>query len=215
MFRILAILIGTFSGILIVFFMLALFQLLFEKNKVTVGHKLGTYIYTFFVVAILVATGVPSFDSIHVDATISYVPFHNIIGNFIQYLLNLILFVPFGFLLPTLWSKYQTSKRTIFAGFVFSLLIEISQLFCYRMTDIDDLIMNTLGTALGFMLFTILSKKKPGLIKKVCLMEDISHDRIIKLEEYIIFGMIILVMFFIQPLIANKIWSIVLRRLKV
>lgn len=31
-----------------------------------------------------------------------------------------------------------------------SLSIELSQLFCLRVTDIDDLTMNTLGTAVGF-----------------------------------------------------------------
>lgn len=210
MFRILAIGIETFSGILVVFFVLALFQILIEKNKVSIGHKIVTFIYTFFVVAIFVATGVPSFNSLHFDATINYVPFYDVVGNFIQYLLNLILFVPFGFLLPALWTKYQTSKRTIFTGFGLSLLIEISQLFCYRTTDVDDLIMNTLGTSLGFMLFKIFSKKKPELIKEICLTEDVSNDRIIKFEETILFVIIILVMFFIQPAIASKIWSIIL-----
>ena len=43
-------------------------------------------------------------------------------------------------------------------GFCFSLLIEISQLCNHRRTDVDDLIMNTLGTILGYLLFLFFIK---------------------------------------------------------
>ncbi len=38
------------------------------------------------------------------------------------------------------------------AGFVTSALIELLQLFCFRATDVDDLLMNTLGAFLGYLL---------------------------------------------------------------
>ncbi|WP_416173818.1 hypothetical protein [Clostridium perfringens] len=34
-------------------------------------------------------------------------------------------FMPFGFLLPTLWEKYRTLLPTLFAGILFSIIIEI------------------------------------------------------------------------------------------
>lgn len=39
---------------------------------------------------------------------------------------------------------------------IFSLIIEISQLFNFRTTDINDLMMNTLGTAVGYGLYSML-----------------------------------------------------------
>ena len=36
-----------------------------------------------------------------------------------------------------------------------SLAIEICQLFCYRATDVDDLIMNTLGTLVGYLIWLL------------------------------------------------------------
>ena len=41
-------------------------------------------------------------------------------------------------------------KPVLFAGFGLSLVIELSQLLNNRRTDIDDLILNTLGAALGY-----------------------------------------------------------------
>lgn len=38
------------------------------------------------------------------------------------------------------------------------MIIEVGQLFTIRATDVDDLIMNTLGTALGFIIFKLASK---------------------------------------------------------
>ena len=41
------------------------------------------------------------------------------------------------------------------AGFGFSLLIEVFQLFNTRLSDVDDLIMNSLGTAVGFAIWML------------------------------------------------------------
>ena len=78
--------------------------------------------------------------------------------------MNVIMFMPFGFLLPLLWEKCRSIPKTIVAGFLFSLSIEIGQLFNRRQTDIDDLLMNVLGTILGFciwLLFNKIFKTKP------------------------------------------------------
>ena len=36
---------------------------------------------------------------------------------------------------------------------MFSIIIEVSQLFNYRVTDIDDLITNTFGTIIGYLVW--------------------------------------------------------------
>ena len=60
-------------------------------------------------------------------------------------------FFPFGFALPLL-IKNMSLKKTIFLTFLFSLFIEASQyIFAVGYSEIDDLILNTLGGALGYL----------------------------------------------------------------
>ena len=66
-------------------------------------------------------------------------------------LLNIALFVPLGFLLPLLSKLFRKWYATLSAGFVVSLLIELTQLLTARgMCDVDDLFTNTLGAMLGW-----------------------------------------------------------------
>ena len=82
------------------------------------------------------------------DATINLIPFSS--EGFATYILNVIMFMPLGFLLPLIWRRYRKMGRAVLTGFCMSLSIELLQLFCLRVTDVDDLTMNTLGTAVGF-----------------------------------------------------------------
>ena len=67
---------------------------------------------------------------------VNFVPFDSI-G--IGYILNIIMCMPLGFLLPLIWEDCRKLGKTVLIGAGFSLLIEITQLFNYRATDIDDL----------------------------------------------------------------------------
>ncbi|MCY8053333.1 VanZ family protein [Bacillus inaquosorum] len=77
---------------------------------------------------------------------------------------NLILLLPVGLLFPLLFKKLNNVKRILLTGFIISLFIELAQLSIsvyirsvYRSFDVDDLILNTLGTVIGYWLFFILS----------------------------------------------------------
>lgn len=78
-------------------------------------------------------------------------------GNALPFVLNVLgniaLFVPFGFFLPLLM-KTKFFKTSL-CGFLFSLIIELIQLPLERVSDVDDLILNTLGTILGFLVFVV------------------------------------------------------------
>lgn len=70
--------------------------------------------------------------------------------------LNLILFIPLGFLLPSMWSTFRSGGKTLLYGMVFSLAIEGGQMFSSaRITDVNDLIMNTLGVAVGWLIWRL------------------------------------------------------------
>ena len=67
-------------------------------------------------------------------------------------------FVPFGFLLPMLLER-NSLLRTMIIGFIFSFFIETLQFAFYKVVaELDDLILNTVGTAIGYFLFKLFSK---------------------------------------------------------
>ena len=128
------------------------------------------------------------------DPVLNFIPLSS--GIEISTILNIIFFMPFGFLLPTLWNKFRKFIPTVFAGFIFSLIIEVGQLFTIRATDVDDLIMNTLGTILGFILFKILSIIFKKLSNKTMVEEYNKKDSIIKYGPYLYIGIAVISVFF-------------------
>lgn len=68
---------------------------------------------------------------------------------------NILIFVPFGFLLP-MGSKKRSFLTTTWNSFFMSLCVEIFQLMTkVGSFDVDDLLLNTLGGVLGYILFVI------------------------------------------------------------
>ncbi len=105
--------------------------------------------------------GIPAAQYIRWEPNISLIPFSDEthwLG--VQRVLNTVMFAPFGFLLPVLWRGCRKWSVTTLAGFLLSLTIEILQMFCFRATDVDDLLMNTLGALLGYFLAWIFFHKK-------------------------------------------------------
>ena len=90
------------------------------------------------------------------DVSVNYIPFAS--KGVVTYELNVIMFLPLGFLLPLLWSDYRRLGKTALTGLGMSVLIEVLQLINMRITDIDDLTMNTLGTVLGFAFWKLLDR---------------------------------------------------------
>lgn len=72
---------------------------------------------------------------------------------------NLILLVPLGIFLPLLFRKSRKFTIVVATGFLVTLSIEVFQLLLrFRVFDIDDLIINTIGVMLGYGLFKLLFK---------------------------------------------------------
>jgi glycopeptide antibiotics resistance protein len=73
-------------------------------------------------------------------------------------LLNILLLIPFGFGLPFI-TNYRM-KKIVVIGMLFSIVIEFLQLITgfmskitFRIADINDVIFNTIGVAIGYILF--------------------------------------------------------------
>lgn len=88
--------------------------------------------------------------------------FYNVVGNCIW-------FVPLGVLLPAIYRSYRKHFwRTVFIGLMISTSIEILQfVLCTGVTDIDDVIFNTFGTAVGYTGWTIIDSTRIFIKKQI------------------------------------------------
>lgn len=69
---------------------------------------------------------------------------------------NVLGFLPFGFILPVIQPKMNHFFLIVLSGFLLSLGVEVIQLFTrVGSFDVDDLILNTIGALLGYLLFAI------------------------------------------------------------
>lgn len=78
----------------------------------------------------------------------------NVIGN-------TAMFIPLGIVWPTVFKKLDTHAKVIAAGVGFSLCIEILQIpFFDRVTDVDDLLLNSLGFLIGYGVYLLVNTVK-------------------------------------------------------
>ena len=71
-------------------------------------------------------------------------------------ILNILMFVPFGFLLPVGIRKMRVFWRTYLCGFIVTLGIEVIQLVSGKgIFEWDDILNNTVGTMIGYGIFAI------------------------------------------------------------
>lgn len=155
-----------------------------SSRKFNLYHEIALLIFVIFVVGLASQTVIPKIElgingniNILKNGThgINLLPlkvlfeiyrevFINLNINYfiINFLGNIIMFMPIGFFIPLLWEI--PDKKIIIVGFLFSLFIEVCQLFLNRGTDVDDLILNTLGTILGLLVYKFLYKKFKNLI---------------------------------------------------
>ena len=69
---------------------------------------------------------------------------------------NVIMFVPLGFFLPRVFPALNKFHRTLLATVLIISAVELTQLFTLLGScDIDDLILNVMGAAIGYIIFLL------------------------------------------------------------
>lgn len=122
-------------------------------------------------------------QKVHPEASYNFIPFLEIrrywrhreaLGFrlvFLNLCGNVIGFLPFGFILPILICRLRRGPTVILFGMLLSTLIECMQLILrVGSCDVDDVILNTAGVAVGYLLFRICSgirREKIGKKTKV------------------------------------------------
>ncbi|MGG3575314.1 VanZ family protein [Bacillus gobiensis] len=72
-----------------------------------------------------------------------------------------LLFIPFGLLIPLVFADIKHAAQMMYLSFLVSLSLEIAQyITVLGVFDIDDVILNTFGGMLGFLIITQLIKRK-------------------------------------------------------
>ncbi len=118
-------------------------------------------LFVVYMNAMFCVVGIPSAQFVRWNPEINWIPFRDFSSaNIVGMSLNILMFIPFGAFLPIYFGRFWKMSTTVFAGAFMSFTIEVLQLFTFRLTDIDDLIMNTLGTLLGYGIGAIIVHKQ-------------------------------------------------------
>lgn len=161
-------------------------------------HGTGFLLFGIYLGMVWNVTGLPTFFSFYpeIRGGISLIPFQDF--SAFGCIANMIMVMPLGFCLPLLWKRYRSLGKMAAAGFCTSLGIEIIQLFTFRATDIDDLIMNMLGGVVGYGCFWLCCKWFPSWREIWCGRLDRKQER---WECFLAFFLVIIIRSLIYPLV--------------
>ena len=104
---------------------------------------------------------------------INWIPFVNLFDYpemrdiLINVIGNTVMFIPLGIVWPSVYKGLDAHWKVISAGIGVSLCIEILQLpFYERVSDIDDLLLNSLGFIIGYLLY-LLAKQVRKKVRRI------------------------------------------------
>lgn len=170
-----------------------IFIYMFKRNKIKNNKKIDNFIFFSYYLYIISLISVVFFPIplylLNEDQEFPFTFFLNVIPfktilivlerNPIQLFGNILLLLPLGVILPILKKKLFGIRYILIVGFLTSLTIESIQLLMslsigvpFRVFDIDDLICNTFGAILGY----IIIKHTIPYIQKVKFNSDIIND---------------------------------------
>ncbi len=146
-----------------------------DRRKIRIQNLYEMLIYIWLVTVFLITGMIPFQFKLDIFANhtvnLNLIPFYG--GAFVPMVLNVMMFVPIGLLLPLAFSQKINGKKALLIGGGISFAIEIMQIFAGRNAEIDDFLLNTAGALLGYVLYDAgcyikISKKK--FVQKVCIL---------------------------------------------
>ena len=184
-------------GILLYFWCLKKFG-----KKQTPIHIAAIFVFCYYLIGILTMTGIGKLNAFSPRLVI--IPFLDMISGPIDTILNIILFFPLGFFLPLLYKRYHHISSVALTAFLFSLSIEIVQMFGHGATDINDLITNTVGASLGYFIYRLLFKPTRKELYRKFQANKIND--IIEVLFFTAYSLVIMVT--IQPLVISNLFHL-------
>lgn len=182
------------SAVILIPFFVVLNRVRFHSRKQSVLY----FVFAVYLSAVYLLVGMPTLQFMRFELSLTLIPFLPMMADIKNTVLNVLLFLPLGFMLPFLWKRYSRLADTLLFGFGMSLSIEVLQILTYRATDINDIIANTLGVVLGYFIFRGASHIIPRASK---LAKSQNEVRVILLS-------VCVAMFFIQPYLATLFYAV-------
>ena len=156
-----------------------IFYLIINKQKFVLHKELLTLC---FIIYILLLYYIVTFQDNNYG-TNNWVPFKEIFRYSIVSRLfiknvfgNILLFIPFGFFVSKM-IKNKTFIPPLILGVLVSSSIEFAQMVIGRTADIDDIILNTIGAIVGYIIYymgNIFTNKVPSFMKKDIVLDILA-----------------------------------------
>jgi glycopeptide antibiotics resistance protein len=183
------------SGIVPLLLVLVLLLRFGKKSQTKITKSLFFLaVFALYIIFVLSVTGAGTiYDLKYFDFSrqaINFIPFPKGFDP-MEHILNVILFIPLGVMLGLLWKRKGYLIQAFLYGFGFSFLIECSQLLNNRSSDIDDLILNTLGAVLGYLILLPFLKRQnkfTGKIPQSVILIPLSVILIIFLGRFFLYN---------------------------
>ena len=182
------------AAIVLVPLFLILFCTVYKRN---VWKSILYCLFCLYLAAVFSLVGIPNVTYFRPEVNLNLIPFVGMVEDLKNCILNVLLFLPLGFLLPLLWERFRRWIPCTAFGLGFSLAIELLQMLTFRATDVNDLITNLAGTLLGYLLVKPLTRKLPAL-EKGCR------------DVYGLCALSFGIMFFVHPILSPMIWDRIL-----
>ncbi len=200
------ILVRSVSGYVFIVPVLILYFLYLRKSgkRQSILNITAMFLFCYYLFGILTVTGIGYTSTMSFRPRISLIPFADMISGPIDTMLNVALFIPLGFFLPLLYKKYHRIKAVALTGFLFSLFVELIQMFGWGSTDINDLITNTIGACLGYFAYYLLSKALPDNLRKQFYSKSV-HD-MLEMPLFAIYTFTVMVT--VQPWVIHSLLNI-------
>lgn len=173
-----------------------------SEKKQTPIHIATVFVFCYYLIGILTMTGIGKLKSFSPEIVL--IPFLDMISGPIDTVLNIVLFVPLGFFLPLLYKKYSRISNIALTGFLFSLSIEIVQMFGRGSTDINDLITNTVGASLGYFIY----KWFVRIARKEVFAKFQNNKINDEIEVLLFIAYSFVIMVTIQPLVISNLFGL-------
>ena len=158
--------------------------ILLRRRQINLTREAALLIFVMFVAGLMSQTVIPeiriSAGEVHIinDGfhTTNLIPFRVLFDTYkelsrghlgaliINFFGNVVMFMPIGFFVALLWKL--SGAKVVLAGFLTSLFIEVTQLFLARNSDVDDLMLNTLGALFGLLIYKLLDWAFPKITAK-------------------------------------------------
>lgn len=158
-----------FSNLLFIIYILLLYELLTRAELNTVrGYNLVPFSEMF---------------RYEIGSTSFYL---NVVGN-------IVIFIPFGYLIST-YIKPKRILSILIVSVISSATVEFVQLCIGRSFDVDDIILNSLGAIIGFLIYIglgAIKKHLPGIFKKDIIYNILCFIILIIMVLYLLSRMVV------------------------